>query len=298
LRTGKVAIIGGRFEEVQALKAELTQCLQAGPGEAAQQAVGVTPSAPPPSRWQLVTIRATVDWLHDYSLSGVWYVLQRCGLKLRSAAVQQYSPDPEYLKKVFRLKKSLRDAARQPQTVAALFLDELGYTRWPEPAPEWSVATPIAYRSQTNNQQWRTIGALNALTGKVSYLDAYIIGRAKVIEFYGQLNQTYRRYDTVYVIQDNWSIHQHPDVLRTLADYPRLQPVWLPTYAPWLNPIEKLWRWVRQDILKLHRLADDWPELRHRVRTFLDQFIHGSPDLLRYVGLLGDGLLAKTIRLA
>lgn len=293
-----MAIIGGRFEEVQALQAELTQRLQAGPGDAAQQAVGMTASAPPPSRWQLVTIRATVEWLHDYSLSGVWSLLQRCGLKLRSAAVQQYSPDPDYLKKVFRLKKSLRDAARHPQTVAALFLDEFGYTRWPEPASEWSVAMPIAYRSQTNNQQWRTIGALNALTGKVSYLDAYIIGRAKVIEFYGQLNQTYRRYDTVYVIQDNWSIHQHPDVLQAVAQFPRLHPVWLPTYAPWLNPIEKLWRWVRQDILKLHRLADDWAELRHRVRAFLEQFTHSSTDLLRYVGLLGDGLLAKTIRLA
>ncbi len=293
-----MAIIGGRFDEVHVLQAELTQRLQAGPGEAAQQAIGVTPTAPPPSRWHLVTIRATIDWLHDYSLSGVWSLLQRCGLKLRSAAVQHYSPDPEYLTKVFRLKKALREAARNPQTVAVLFLDEFGYTRWPDPARDWSVAPPIACRSQTNNQQWRTIGALNALTGKVSYLDAYIIGRAKVIEFYGQLNQAYRRLDTVYVIQDNWSIHQHPDVLQALADYPRLRPVWLPTYAPWLNPIEKLWRWLRQDILKLHRLADAWDELRHRVRTFLDQFTHGSPELLHYVGLLGDGLLAKTIRLA
>jgi transposase len=293
-----VAIIGGRFDEVQALKAELTQQLQAGPGEAARQAQGVTPQSPPPSRWQLVTIRATVEWLHDYSLSGVWSVLHRCGLKLRSAAVQHYSPDPDYLKKVFRLKKALRDAARHPATVAALFLDEFGYTRWPAPARDWCDTVPLARRSQTNNQQWRTIGALNALTGKVSYLDAYIIGRAKVIEFYDQLNRAYRRLDTVYVIQDNWSIHQHPDVLQALSTHPRLQPIWLPTYAPWLNPIEKLWRWVRQDILKLHRLAAAWDELRHRVRVFLNQFAHGSNDLLRYVGLLGDGMLAKTIRLA
>lgn len=293
-----MAIIGGRFDEVHALQAELTQRLQAGPGDAAQQAVGVTPTAPLPSRWHLVTIRATIDWLQDYSLSGVWSLLQRCGLKLRSAAVQHYSPDPEYVTKVFRLKKALREAARNPRTVAALFMDEFGYTRWPEPARDWSGVTPIARRSQTNNPQWRTIGAVNVLTGKVSYLDAYIIGRAKVIEFYGQLNLAYRRLDRVYVIQDNWSIHQHPDVLQALAGYPRLQPVWLPTYAPWLNPIEKLWRWLRQDILKLHRLADAWDELRHRVRTFLDQFTNGSIELLHYVGLLGDGLLAKTIRQA
>lgn len=293
-----MAIIGGRFDAVQALKAELAQQLQAGPGEAARHAPGVTPQSPVPSRWQLVTIRATIEWLHDYSLSGVGDVLQRCGWKLRSAAVQQYSPDPDYLKKVFRLKKSRRDAARNPGTVAALFLDEFGYTRWPDPARDWSALTPLARRSETNNQQWRTIGALNALTGKVSSLEGYIMGRAKVIEFYDHLNVTYRRFDRVYVIQDNWSLHQHPAVLQALTHYPRLHPSWLPTYAPWLNPIEKLWRWVRQDVLKLHRLAADWDELRHRLRAFLDQFARGSHDLLHYVGLLGDGLLAKTIRLA
>lgn len=280
------------------MREEITQCLQAGPGEAARQVKGVTPHAPPPSRWELSTIRATMDWLQDYTLSGVWYVLARCGLKLRSAQVQQHSPDPDYPKKVYRLKKSLREAARRPRTVAALFLDEFGYTCWPEPARDWAATPPLARRSDTNNQQWRTIGALNALTGQVTYLDAYIIGRAKLIEFYGRLDQAYRRWEIVYVIQDNWSIHQHPEVLQALASYPRLQPVWLPTYAPWLNPIEKLWRWVRQDVLKLHRLADAWQELRQRVRMFLDQFARGSCDLLRYVGLLGDGLLAQTIRFA
>ena len=95
----------------------------------------------------------------------------------------------------------------------------------------------------------------------------------------------------MYVIQDNWSIHSHPDVLATLETLPRLEPVWLPTYAPWLNPIEKLWRWLKQ-----HRLAADWPALRQRVTAFLAQFAAGSDALLQYVGLLGDGKLAQACR--
>lgn len=297
-RIAKAAIIGGCFDDVKAIKEEITTCLQAGPGEAARQAQGVTPDAPVPSRWQLTTIRASIDWLRDYTLSGVWQILARCGLHLRSAQVQQYSPDPEYMKKVKHLKKCLREAARDPRHILAVFLDEFGYTRWPEPGRDWAATTPCAQRSNSNNQQWRTIGALNALTGQVSYLDAYIVGRQKVIKFYGQLNQVYRRAEVIYVIQDNWSIHCHPDVLQALTAYPRIQPVWLPTYAPWLNPIEKLWRWVRQDVLKLHRLAADWEELKCRVHAFFDQFAEGSSELLRYVGLAGDGMLAKAIRLA
>jgi hypothetical protein len=69
----------------------------------------------------------------------------------------------------------------------------------------------------------------------------------------------------------------------------------LPTSAPWLNPIEKLWRWLRQDVLKMHRLAAPWSELRQRVSLFLDQFADGSTELLRYVGLAGEGKLSQAI---
>jgi transposase len=276
--------------------------LRAGPGAAAQQAMAVTPESPPPSRWSLRAIRASIpDWT-GLTLSGVWRALQRLDLTLRTAAVQQFSPDPDYHDKEAALLACLRQAAAAPAAVVVLFLDEMGYTRWPEPARAWSPAAPasrpVADRAGSKQQLWRLVGALNALTGQVDYHDNYILGRKQLSTFYHQLDQHYPAAEQSYVVQDNWSIHTHPDVLTTLADLPRLTPVWLPTYSPWLNPIEKLWRWLRQAMLTLHRLAGDWPALRERVRTFLDQFAAGSPDLLHYVGLLGDGRLAQACRAA
>jgi hypothetical protein len=235
-----------------------------------------------------------VEWLTDSTLGGVWRVLQACGLSIHGARARLFSPDPEYLSKVRHLHRCLRAAARHPDTVGALFLDEFGYYRWPDVAPTWGQEAAVAQRAGTN-QQWRTIGALNALTGQVNYLQSYIVGRRQVIQFYGQLNQTYAELDRLYVLQDTWNIHTHPDVLTAVAKYPRLIPVWLPTYSPWLNPIEKLWRWLRQDVLKMHRWVEDWPHVKQRVQDFLDQFAHGSPDLLRYVGLAGKGKLATVI---
>ena len=87
-------------------------------------------------------------------------------------------------------------------------------------------------------------------------------------------------------------------MLATLAELPRLEAVFLPTYAPWLNAIEKLWRWLKGAVLKQHRLAADWRALRHRVGAFLDQFATGTEAVLRYVGLLGDGKLAQACRTA
>jgi len=138
-------------------------------------------------------------------------------------------------------------------------------------------------------------GALNALTGRVDYLDAYIIGREKVIVFYRQLVAAYPDARRIYLVQDNWSIHTHEDVQAALSDLPQIEPVWLPTYAPWLNPIEKLWRLLREQVLTLHRLAGDWQALRERVNAFLSQFAEAADELLHYVGLRGKGKLAQAL---
>ena len=291
-----MARTGGAFDRTEELQERLRQA----PGEEARQAVAPTPTGPAPSRWSLKAVRATFRCLQEMSLSGVWRLLQRCDLRLRSARMRQYSPDSEYAAKEARLLRCLHAAARHPTEVALVFLDEMGYYRWPDAANAWSprapTPPPTTAPAGPNNKQWRVIGALNAVTGQVDYLDNYVGGRRQVIQFYRQLDQVYEPVRQLYVVQDNWSIHQHPDVLEALTGLPRIAPIWLPTYAPWLNPIEKLWRWLRQDQLYLHRLADDWTLLRRRVHAFLDQFALGSHAVLRYVGLLGEGKLARALQ--
>lgn len=235
-------------------------------------------------------------------MGGVWRVLRRHDLGLRSARVQQFSPDPEYAEKLAHLAACLGEAAAAPQEVVVLFLDEMGYTRWPEPGPDWAPAAPasppVADRAGAPNRLWRLVGSLDAVTGRVEYLDNYVVGRKQLIAFYRRLDAGYPDAKRIYVAQDNWSIHRHDDVLAALATMPRVEPVWLPTYAPWLNPIEKLWGWLRADVLTGHRLAGDWAALRGRVNGFLDQFATGSEDLRHVVGLRGEGRLAQALRAA
>jgi hypothetical protein len=276
---------GGPFADAEAVAERLHQ----GP-----QAPEPNTTTPPP-RWTLSRIRDTFAELADATLSGVWRWLQRQGLKLRSGVVQQFSPDPDYAAKLIDLEMVLWEARRYPRSVVAVFLDEMGYQRWPDPAADWAARSPVADKQEAGHGSWRLIGALNPFSGRVDYLDAYRVGRAKVVEFYGQLVEAYPQARRLYVIQDNWSIHKHEDVLAALAGWPQVEPVWLPTYAPWLNPIEKVWRWLRQDVLHLHRRANDWLGLRAGVRRFLDQFAQGSVRLLEYVGLRGRGRLAQMI---
>jgi hypothetical protein len=303
-------------------QAELSDRLRQAPGEEARLALAPKPDPPPvvsvtattsettpppavpppPSRWSLRAIQATFPWLRDLTLSGVWRLLQRSGLRLRGARLQHYSPDPEYGAKEAHLLSCLREAAKHPETVGFVFLDEMGYYCWPDATTDWApmapAPCPVAQRAGPNNKQWRVVGTLNALTGRVDYQENYIVGREQLIRFYGRLDKVYAGVKRLYVAQDNWSIHSHPEVEVALAGLPRLEVVWLPTYAPWLNPIEKLWRWLRQDQLYVHRLAHDWTRLRQHANGFLDQFGSGSHALLQYVGLCGEGKLAGALKLS
>src|SRR2546428_4990817 len=121
------------------MKGELLDCLRAGPGGAGGQEGGVGESCPAPCRWTRRTMRVSVDWLREYTRSGVWRVRQACGLTLRASFARLFSPDPDYRSKVRRLHRCLRDAARHPETVVALFVEEFGSQRWPEEAPTWDV---------------------------------------------------------------------------------------------------------------------------------------------------------------
>src|SRR5262249_9911651 len=113
--TDTAAAAGGVFSRARQRRQQLPERLQQGP---AAEAPGQAAAAedPPPSRWTLETIRATFDWLSNYTLSGVWRQLQRWDLHLRSARVQQFSPDPQYADKVLDLEMALWEARRYPDT--------------------------------------------------------------------------------------------------------------------------------------------------------------------------------------
>jgi transposase len=202
----------------------------------------------------------------------------------RKGYPRQFSPDPDDQAKVSHLLSCLEPVAADPQPIGLVFLDEMGFWRWAEAGQDWMIAAPVPVTRMAcagTNRQWRSIGALNAFSGQLDYLDNYIVGRKVVAPMYPKLDSVYDRLERLYGVQDNWSIHKHTDVQMVLKQLPRLEVVWLPTSAHWLNPIEKLWRWLRQDVLRLHPWAADWNQLLGHLRSFLNQFAHRSSALLR-----------------
>lgn len=205
----------------------------------------------------------------------------------------------------------VRQVQLPSQAAVLLFEDEFTLYRHPSLAQAFAGAGKsqvLAELGYKGNYTWRIAAALNVWSGQVVYHSARVMDLTRLILFYRKLTSAYPA-QKIYLVQDNWPVHHHPDLIAALQaqDFPfglHASPRWsrnpnrkvdhlqlpirllsLPTYASWTNPIEKLWRLLKQEVLHLHRYEDDWQGLKQRVFSFLDEFSAGSQDLLRYVGL-------------
>jgi transposase len=240
------------------------------------------------TRWRLQDVGHALKWLEGCSQPGIYKVLKRLGFSRKRAMNFIHSPDLDYHSKWKAILEAFWEAVNHPEQVVIVFLDEFSYYRQPTLACAYHATgntLPYAFQVARSNTRTRLIAVLNGLTGKVTYLQRSKIGVLALQEFYQQVRAAYPHAKTIYVVQDNWPVHKLPEVLQSLQDH-TLTSLFLPTYASWLNPIEKLWRWLKQDILHLHSLSNDLETLRLQVRNFLDSFTSGSDPLLHYVGLL------------
>ena len=269
-------------------------------------------------RLTLEEIRLVAQEFLPQSESGVWRLLDRLGIAFKRGRLHVHSPDPEYFEKLHTIRDLFEAVREEPDRYGLVFVDEMGYGRSPTLSQAWEAkgpVQPLARQGHASDTLTRIMAALDPLDGRVVFRQRRRFGIAAQIGFYKELRQAYPSCERVYVALDNWPLHFHPNLLCALepqlSRFPRhLPPSWpevpsaealrkwgglrlpiqlvpLPTYAPWTNPIEKLWRGLRQRVLHLHRLADDLEALRARVRAYLEAFREGSKEVLRYVGL-GD----------
>jgi hypothetical protein len=185
----------------------------------------------------------------------------------------------------------LQEARERPEAVTVLFEDEASFYRQPSQGWLWSWMgrrQPRMRYSHRANTVMRVVGFLDAADGRVH---AWHFGKVSASRFARCLLEVASQYpqaQRIYVVVDNWPVHFHPLVLAALAREPRLELVRLPTYAPWLNASEKVWRWVRQRVSHAHPWCDDFAAFTEAVMSELRSFSQGSPALLRYVGLLAQ----------
>lgn len=277
------------------------------------------------SRWDLESLVEILSpQLRIHSRSGMWQMLKRIGFSYRRARNYVHSPDPQYDEKRTYIELCIEKYDPQnPNKVVILCEDELTYYNHASISSAYCAAgtQPLAHTAVGGTKQTRIAGCMNLFTGQFTYIQRSRISISALVNLWKQVQKAYPEAETIYVIIDNWPIHYHPDVLdalvqqsspfelKTPSRWQHIQPsgkytqlelpiqlVPLPTYASWLNPIEKVWKWLKKELLHLHDYAHRFKELRPEVDKYLAQFEQINDELLQICGLKNQkGIYAQSI---
>ena len=180
-------------------------------------------------------------WLHE--LGYVW----------KRARHVARDDDPARMTKLARIRSIIEGLL---PTDVLFFADELDIHLLPKIGYEWMLTgTQTEVMTPGTNQKSYLAGALNYLTGKMLHVVGERKDRFLFIDLLKVIDQKYpaAKFTRVYVVVDNYRIHTAKAVVEWLAGHPRFEVVFLPSYCPRANPIERAFGDVHDKCTRNHK---------------------------------------------
>ena len=119
------------------------------------------------------------------------------------------------------------------------------------------------------NRKRYIAGALHAHTSRLVWVEYHRKISVLFLKLLEPLRHQYRRAKRIVLILDNYSIHNSRATERRLAENPKFQLLFQPTYYPWVNVIERLWKAMHDTVTRNHRRRSMY-ELCQSVARFLE----------------------------
>lgn len=200
-----------------------------------------------------LTARTGVSWSRESvrrELHQLDYVWKRAKLKAKD-------DDPQRAVKLARIRQ-VRANLRPDE--AFFWEDELDIqllakvgSQWMRKGTQHEVATP------GKNEKQSLAGALDARSGRLHY----VLGKRKTNALFRSLLSRLDWYcgkeiKKIYVVADNYKIHKTRQVRQWLEQHPRFEILWLPTYCPQANPIERAFADVHDKVTRNHQRKRLW----------------------------------------
>jgi len=208
--------------------------------------------------------------------------LHTLGYRVRRPVLSIASPDPEYKQKAKKLNKYQKQAKHGD--ILLYYQDEIDLNLLPGIMRCWTLeGVQRKVPTPGQNQKQYGFGAVNYVSGQTVHRIEERKNSVGFCAFVEQFMQTvveapdYHGQKIVLVV-DNFIIHRSRKTQEFLEKYKdQLLLFMLPTYSPWLNLIERLWKHLRRKVTHNHLFAS-LAELVKAVCSFLEA-LNATPHL-------------------
>lgn len=212
------------------------------------------------TRWSCATLAVEVQVRRGVRVSAetMRHWLHELGWEWKRAKVAAKDNDPQRVEKLARI----RLAFEQLRAGAALFFaDELDLSLLPKVGYQWMPkGEQVEVMTPGTNEKRYLAGALDLTTGLITHCVWYRKQTGLFLDLLETLDRTHPAplFSHLTVVADNAKIHHAQKVQQWLAAHPRFAVLYLPTYCPRANPIERAFGDVHDKCTRNHTRKQMW----------------------------------------
>jgi hypothetical protein len=207
-------------------------------------------------RWGAVSAETVRRWLH--ALGWEW----------KRAKLRAKDDDPQRVAKLARIRSTFEELRAG---MVLFFADELDISLLPKVGYQWMPkGEQVEVPTPGTNEKRYLAGALDITTGTTQHCVWYRKTTGLFLDLLATLDREYPapQFSRLSVVVDNSKIHYAGEVGKWLAAHPRFVLLYLPTYCPKANPIERAFGDVHDKCTRNHTRKRMW-HLVHDVEQHL-----------------------------
>lgn len=212
------------------------------------------------TRWSCATLAVEVQVRRGIRVSAetLRHWLHELGWEWKRAKVAAKDDDPERVEKLARIRVAFEQLRAG---VALFFADELDISLLPKVGYQWMPkAEQVEVMTPGTNEKRYLAGALDLTTGTITHCVWYRKQTGLFLDLLETLDRTHPAplFSHLTVVADNAKIHHAQKVQQWLTAHPRFEVLYLPTYCPRANPIERAFGDVHDKCTRNHTRKRMW----------------------------------------
>jgi transposase len=173
--------------------------------------------------------------------------LHRHGFSYKKPAVVPGKANREQQEKWLTEYEKLR--AELPSDESICFMDGVHPTHNVQPAYGWiKKGERKEIRANTGRSRLNLSGIIDIITHKVVIQEDLTLNAESTIRFFQKIEESYPCKRKIHVFCDNAPYYRNKAVKQYLSSS-RIALHFLPPYSPNLNPIERLWKWMKERVI-------------------------------------------------
>jgi len=190
-------------------------------------------------------VRST--WSVAYSVPGMRNWLQRHGFSYKKPALVPGKADGQQQREWMVQYEKLKQDLPVDETIC--FMDGVHPTHNVQPAYGW-IQKGVRKEVPANSGRSRInlSGVLDVINHKVLIQEDKMLNAEATISFFRKVEAAYPEKKRVHIFCDNAGYYRNKAVTEYLQAS-KIELHFLPPYSPNLNPIERLWKWMKERVI-------------------------------------------------